>query len=118
MRVSLASISFPTLLSRSTLPGDRSLGSFYQAMMRIKLRYKRFSPNIKYESQYGRMLSFFSGEVSKAQKKKGVNGIRQVLSLVEAAPREVVGVQHLLLEMRLLNEWLCVAEKKREAGTR
>ncbi|MCG8341019.1 MAG: HEAT repeat domain-containing protein, partial [Cytophagales bacterium] len=51
-------------------------------------------------------LSFLSGEVSK---KQGVAGIRQLLSLLEAEPQEVVGVQHVLLQMRLLNEWLGVA---------
>ena len=70
----------------------------------------------QYEPQYGQMLSFFSGEVSKGQKKKGIKGIRQVLSLLQAAPQEVVGVQHVLLQMRLLNEWLCVSGKKRQEG--
>ena len=51
------------------------------------------------------MLSFLSGEVSK---KQGVEGISKLLSLLGAAPQEQE-VEHVLLQMRLLNEWLCVA---------
>ena len=59
----------------------------------------------KYARRYGVMLSFLSGEVSKAH---GVAGLRQLLELLEAEPQELVGVQHVLLQMRLLNEWLYV----------
>ncbi|MCG8339957.1 MAG: NACHT domain-containing protein, partial [Cytophagales bacterium] len=74
---------------------------------------RKFFSEHKYERQYGVMFSFLSGEVSKEQ---GVEGIRQLLSLLEETPQEVVGVQHLLLQMKLLNEWLCVAGEDLEVG--
>ncbi|MCG8340607.1 MAG: HEAT repeat domain-containing protein, partial [Cytophagales bacterium] len=45
-----------------------------------------------------------------------MEGIVQLLSLLEEKPKEVVGVQHLLLQLRCVNEWLCVAGEDLEAG--
>ena len=67
---------------------------------------KAFFCEHKYAPRYGVMLSFLSGAVSKAH---GVQGLQKLFSLLEEEFQEVVGVQHLLLQMRLLNEWLYVA---------
>ena len=70
-----------------------------------------FLSEYKYEGQYGRMLSFMAGEVSRG---KGAKGIKKLLSLLEDRGKEIVGVQHLCLQLRVIHEWLCVA-KEREA---
>ena len=61
----------------------------------------------KYESQYVRTLSFMAGEVSRV---KRASGIEQLLGLLEQE-KEVVGLQHLRLQLQVLQEWLCVAGK-------
>ena len=68
----------------------------------------------KYESQYGRTLTFMAGEVSRST--KGVKGIKELLRLLGESDQELVGLQHLLLQLRVVHEWLCVAEKKVEQG--
>ena len=85
-------------LARQLLSGDDEDQEEVQA----------FLTKHQYGPQYGRMLTFLAGEVSKEKKKKGLKGLRKLLSLLQKAPQEVVGVQHVLLQMRLLNEWLCV----------
>jgi NACHT domain/HEAT repeats len=65
----------------------------------------------KYEPRYGRMFSFMAGEVSE---EKGQEGIRQLLSLTNEGVQEVLGLYHISLQMRLLNEWLCIRSKKEE----
>ena len=68
----------------------------------------------QYEAQYGRTLSFMAGEVSKI---KGVEGIKKLLSLLGESDQEIVGLQHLLLQLRVVHEWLCMAtEREVERG--
>ena len=67
----------------------------------------------KYESQYGQTLSFMAGEVSKIEK---VKGIKKLLELLRERDKEIVGLQQLLLQLRVVHEWLFVAEKKVEQG--
>ena len=62
----------------------------------------------KYESQYGRTLSSMAREVSMV---RGFEGIQQLLRLL-GEDQELVGLQHLLLQLRVTHEWLCVAEKQ------
>jgi HEAT repeat protein len=61
----------------------------------------------KYEPQYGRIFSFLAGTVSK---KEGQKGIRKLLTLANKGAQDIVGVHHLRLQIRLLNEWLCVEQ--------
>jgi HEAT repeat protein len=63
----------------------------------------------KYEPRYGRIFSFIAGEISK---EKGQEGIHQLLSLTNEGAQEVLGLHHMSLQMRLLNEWLCVRSKE------
>ena len=67
----------------------------------------------KYESQYGQTLSFMAGEVSKIEK---VKGIKKLLELLRERDKEIVGLQQLLLQLRVVHEWLFVADKKVEQG--
>ena len=59
----------------------------------------------KYESQYGGTLSSIAREVSRV---KGLAGIQQLLRLLGEG-QEIVGLQHLLLQLRVMHEWLCIA---------
>ena len=59
----------------------------------------------KYNPQYRTALSFMAREVSIV---RGMQGIQQLLKLLEEEP-EIVGLQHLLLQLRVLHEWLCIA---------
>ena len=59
----------------------------------------------KYKGSYGRTLTFMAGEVSRV---KRASGIEQLLGLLEQE-KEVVGLQHLRLQLRVLHEWLCIA---------
>ena len=65
----------------------------------------------KYESQYGRTLTFMAGEVSRLA---GVEGIKKLLSLLEEGDKEIVGLQHLRLQLRVVHEWLCMAGEDTE----
>ena len=71
----------------------------------------KFISKHKYESQYGRTLSFLAGEVSRA---KGLRGIKKLLRLLGERDQELVGVQHLRLQLRVLHEWLCMAGEDTE----
>ena len=71
-------------------------------------RTSNFLSEHKYEGQYARLLSFMAGEVSRA---KGVEGIRALLNLLGEGEQEIVGLQHLLLQLRVIHEWLCMADE-------
>ena len=72
-------------------------------------RVSDFFSEHKYESQYGRTLSFMAGEVSR---KKGAKGIKRLLSLLGEGDQEGVCLQHLLLQLRVIHEWLCIASEQ------
>ena len=97
---------FPHLTFQEYFAGRRLAGQLLSDKVKVRKEAEKFLTKHQYEPQYGRMLSFLAGEASKLEE---VDGTRQLLSLLEEAPQEVVGVQHVLLQMRLLNEWLCVA---------
>ena len=59
----------------------------------------------QYKGSYGRTLSFMAGEVSRV---KGAACIEKLLGFLEKE-QEVVGLQHLLLQLRVLHEWCCMA---------
>ena len=66
-----------------------------------------FLSDHQYESQYGRTLSFLAGEVSR--KPKGVKRIKELLNLLGKSDQELLGLQHLCLQLRVIHEWLCIA---------
>ena len=72
-------------------------------------RISDFFSEHKYESQYGRTFSFMAGEVSR---KKGAKGIKRLLSLLGEGDQEGVRLQHLLLQLRVIHEWLCIASEQ------
>ena len=79
---------------------------------REQQRAKTFLSRHKYESQYGRTLSFMAGEVSRSE---GVEGIQNLLTLLGAGNQEGVHLQHLLLQVRMLHEWLCITSDQEAA---
>lgn len=68
---------------------------------------RRFISKHKYDPNYRIVFSFLAGEASR----NGVEGLEKLLSLVDEDPHEVVGVQHICLQMKILSEWLCAAEE-------
>jgi HEAT repeat protein len=76
-----------------------------------KEKAELFFKTNKYDPWYGKVFSFMTGEVSE---ETGQEGIRQLLSLTNEGVQEVLGLHHISLQMRLLNEWLCLYSKKEE----
>ncbi|MEO1301241.1 MAG: HEAT repeat domain-containing protein, partial [Bacteroidota bacterium] len=74
-----------------------------------------------YVARHKRTLSFMSGEISKgmpqelrlASPKERISPMRDLLRLLNSVPQEILGVQHLLLQLHLLNEWLLVSDQSR-----
>ncbi|MCG8339654.1 MAG: HEAT repeat domain-containing protein, partial [Cytophagales bacterium] len=104
---------FPHLTFQEYFAGRLLARNLLSEDGKAQSRVGKFFSKHKYERQYGVMFSFLSGEVSKFG---GLEGIGQLLSLLEVEPKEVVGVQHLLLQLRCVNEWLCVAGEDLEGG--
>ena len=75
---------------------------------RAQRRVKTFLARHKYAPQYARTLSFMAGEVNRS---KGLEGIKTLLKHLER-DKEIVGLQHLLLQLRVIHEWLCMAQEE------
>ena len=103
---------FPHLTLQEYFAGRWLARQLLSSSAEAQSRAEKFFSEKKYEHRYGVMVSFLAGEMSKLQ---GVAGTRKLLSLLEEDLQEVVGVQHLLLQLRCLNEWLCVAGEDLEA---
>ncbi|GMH37964.1 hypothetical protein BSKO_05848 [Bryopsis sp. KO-2023] len=67
---------------------------------------EKFFLKHKYKHQLRKTFSFMAGEVSRRQE---VEEIKRLLKLVDSDPQEIIGVQNVLFQVRLLHEWLCVA---------
>ena len=81
-------------------------------------RCKGFVENYKYNSSYRQTLSFFSGELSnqlsKSSSKHRCDQLSNLLELLDSEPKEVVGLQHALLQASMLHEWLCLAGQEEQ----
>ena len=75
---------------------------------------KEFVRDHKYDSSYGQTLPFFSGELhsqlSKKSSKHRCEQLSRLLEWLDSEPKEVVGLQHALLQAGMLHEWLCMAK--------
>ena len=75
---------------------------------------KEFMRDHKYDASYGQTLPFFSGELqSQLSKKSGkyrCDQLSRLLELLDSEPKEIVRLQHALLQAGMLHEWLCVAD--------
>ena len=100
---------FPHLTFQEYFAGCTLAGKFLSRDEDERAEASDFVSEHKYESQYGRTLTFMAGEVSR--RPKGVKGIKELLNLLEKE-KEIVGVQHLRLQLRVVHEWLCVAPKR------
>ena len=77
-----------------------------------------------YIPRYRRTLSFMSGEIVKGipnEVGSTISGeetmpIQTLLNLVAELPEEILGLQYLILQLRLLNEWLLVTEDSDDKG--
>ena len=101
---------FPHLTFQEYFAGRALAQQFLSENKREKKRTSTFLSEHKYEDQYGRTLSFMAGEVSRIEE---IEGIRELLKLLGEG-KEVVGLQHLLLQMRVVHE--CIASDQ-EAKT-
>ena len=92
---------FPHLTFQEYFAGRRLAKQFLSE----EAEARKFISKHKYESQYGRTLTFMAGEVSRLA---GVEGIKKLLSLLGEGDQELVGLQHLRLQLRVVHEWLCM----------
>ena len=68
----------------------------------------------QYKSENQVMLSFMAGEV---YKQKGIEGLKKLLASLNAAPQEALGLQHLLLQLRCVEQCLGLGMPKKELET-
>ena len=76
---------------------------------------RSFFQQYKYASCYGTMFTFLAGEVSNhASKKQRCEDIGTLLTLANEGVAETYKseIPHLCLQMRLVNEWLCVCDNE------
>ena len=102
---------FPHLTFQEYFAGCTLARQFLSDNSREHQRAKKFLSRHKYAPQYGRTLSFMAGEVSRSE---GVEGIQKLLALLGPENPEIVGLQHLLLQLRVVHEWLCMARSEIE----
>ena len=98
---------FPHLTFQEYFAGRTLARQLFSDNTLEQQRAKTFLSRHKYAPQYARTLSFMAGEVSKAER---VEGIQKLLRHMES-DKEIVGVQHLLLQLRVIHEWLCMAQE-------
>ena len=98
---------FPHLTFQEYFAGCTLAQQFLSQDKYEQKRVNDFLSDHKYESQYGRTLSFMAGEVSRIAESEG---IQKLLRLLGDRSQEIVGVQHLRLQLRVLHEWLSMAQ--------
>ena len=105
---------FPHLTFQEYFAGCILAGKFLSRYEDERKEASEFLSEHKYAPQYGRTLSFIAGEVSR---EKGVKGTKWLLSLLGEGDQERVRLQHLLLQLRVIHEWLCIAsDQEAERG--
>ena len=104
---------FPHLTFQEYFAGRTLAQQFLSKDEDERKKVSDFLSKHKYESQYDQTLSFMAGEVSKIEE---VQDIKKLLKLLGESNQELVGLQHLLLQLRVVHEWLCVAKKKVAQG--
>ena len=110
----LGQYQFPHLTFQEYFAGCTLAGKFLSKDKYEQEHAREFLSEHKYAPQYGRTLSFMAGEVSR---EKGLRGIKKLLRLLRESDQELVGLQHLLLQLRVTHEWLCIAsEQEAERG--
>ena len=103
---------FPHLTFQEYFAGRALAKQFLSENKKERGHAATFLSKHKYESQYGQTLSFMAGEVSRSEKGE-FEGIKELLSLLGEG-KELVGVQHLRLQLRVTHEWLCMAGEDTE----
>jgi hypothetical protein len=103
---------FPHLTFQEYFAGKELARQFFSKKAKEQESAKKFLAEHKYQRQYQVTLSFMAGEISKDQ---GQKGIVALLKELNSGPQEVIGLHHLLLQLRCLNEYLCLYEGELEA---
>ena len=103
---------FPHLTFQEYFAGSALAQQFLSEDQGDQKRASEFIAAYKYDAKYGRTLSFMAGEVSSSKEaaRGGAEGIRALLTLLGKGEQEIVGVQHLLLKLRVVHEWLCLGQ--------
>ena len=101
---------FPHLTFQEYFAGRALAQQFLSENKSDQKRVSAFIAAYKYDPKYGRTLSFMAGEVSRSKEaaRGGAKGIRALLTLLRKGQKEIVGVQHLLLKLRVVHEGLCL----------
>ncbi|MEO1300883.1 MAG: NACHT domain-containing protein [Bacteroidota bacterium] len=118
---------FPHLTFQEYFAGRRLARQFLLGEQSI-VSAKNFLKRYMYVSRYRRTLSFMAGELAKGMQRElgltptasiSMEPIQKLLTMInDELPSELLGFQQLLLQLRLLNEWLLITEdSKRKAET-
>ena len=102
---------FPHLTFQEYFAGRALAQQFLSENKKEQKSVAKFLSKHKYESQYGQTLSFMAGEVSQIG---AFEDIHNLLNLLGEGDQEIVGLQHLLLQLRVTHERLCMAGEDAE----
>ena len=78
-------------------------------------KLQEFLQDHKYDARYDQTLLFLSGELSnqlveqERSREYRCEQLSRLLEWLDSEPKEVVGLQHTLLQAGMLHEWLCMA---------
>lgn len=108
---------FPHLAFQEYFAG-RGLARQFLLGEQNRVSVKGFLKRHMYVSRYRRTLSFMAGELAKGMRQElgltataniAVEPIQKLLTVInDELPSEVLGFQQLLLQLRILNEWLLI----------
>ncbi|MEO1301382.1 MAG: HEAT repeat domain-containing protein, partial [Bacteroidota bacterium] len=109
----------PHLTSQAYCTGERLARQFLSGEQKA---VTEFLKQYMYTPCYRGTLSFMSGEIVKGMSSEVSSAassgelvpIQALLQLLDKLPEEVLGFQYLMLQLRLLNEWLLVAADSEE----
>ncbi|MEO1219631.1 MAG: NACHT domain-containing protein, partial [Bacteroidota bacterium] len=110
---------FPHLTFQEYFTGRRLARQFLSGEQKAVTKFLR---QHMYTPRYRRTLSFMSGEIVKGMSSEvgsTASGeelvpIQALLQLAAELPEEILGLQYLVLQLRLLNEWLLIVEDPEE----
>ncbi|MEO1219223.1 MAG: sister chromatid cohesion protein PDS5 [Bacteroidota bacterium] len=112
---------FPHLTFQEHFAGKELVRKFFSTEGKSQREIAEFIRKNRYISTYTNTLIFMMGELSnRIQEHMGYESLGEELMsdlkrfcyLLNVAPQEEAGVQHLLLELHLFNEWLIITEDK------
>jgi len=100
---------FPHLTFQEYFGGRWLAKKFFSSEGEDREEAEDFIRENQYVPRYGRLFSFMAGEAASRPNKKSQRNFDSIVALTHTGSQDLVGVQHLLLQMRLFNEYLCIS---------